>query len=55
MTAGQDVQKQMPSGKMKQCLCGSVEVRMVRARNLPVVLDVRVVACVVFACALKGS
>lgn len=55
MTAGRDVQKQMPSAKMKQCLCGSVEVRMVRAHNLPVGLDVRVVACVVFASALKAS
>lgn len=55
VTTGQDVQKQMPSAKMKQCLCGSVEVRMVRACNLPIVLDVGVVACVVFVCALKGS
>lgn len=55
MTVGQDVQKQMPSAKVKRCLCRSAEVWMVRAPNLPVVLDVRGAACVVFVRALRGS
>lgn len=55
VTAGQGVQKQMPSAKMKWRLCRPAEVWMVRAPNLPVILDVRGAAGVVFVRALKGS
>lgn len=39
--------------EMIRNLCRSAEVWMVRAPNLPVILDVRGAACVVFVCALK--
>lgn len=42
MTVGQDVRKPMSSAKMKRI----AELWIVRTPNLPVILDVRGVACV---------
>lgn len=47
VAVGQDTQRQVPSAKVKQCVLRSAEVWMVRAPNLPVILDVRGAACVV--------
>lgn len=53
VAVGQDTQRQVPSAKVKQCVLRSAEVWMVRAPSLPIILDVRSVACVVFV--LKSS
>lgn len=53
VAVGQDTQRQVPSAKVKQCVLRSAEVWMVRTPNLPIILDVRGAACVVFV--LKSS
>lgn len=55
VSVGQDTQRQVPSAKVKRCVLRSAEVWMVRAPNLPIILDVRGAAYMVFMFVLKSS